>query len=469
MARFLDNNGLEHFWAKIKEKINTKQDALTAGNNIAIDNNVISAESTAKFSYNSSTYAEVDAAYNDGKSCEMVKIEDDGSLIVAKLMYGHIDEDVSDGSYYLFVTITAEGQIAGYIVWSDDTWSVATFGDDPYYQKAALVTSLTASSDHAHYPSAKAVYDALQSAGGGNVFLAEYNSTTFQAIRTAFAAKKIIFVYRSASGGGYYGYMTRCTAVKAYFTYVHDGVPTCLTCTNADVWTYYAIPLLKQSDLVTSLSDASDDTHVPSAKCVYDAIQSASGAVDSVNGKTGTVVLTANDVGAAKTEHKHTLDDLGSFQPVELTMKPNTYVETNGTEKTYTGWTSTDFIPVEPGKRYQLYWNVESKWCCWYKSDQSFLSQVKFSVGMNDIFAPENAAFLRVSNNNGAMATLTVRAFQGGLEMVKTVNGISPDSNGNVALSIPSLDGYATEAYVDNAITAAIGNIDNLVGSGVIA
>lgn len=33
--------------------------------------------------------------------------------------------------------------------------------------------------------------------------------------------------------------------------------------------------------------------------------------------------------------------------------------------------------------------------------------------------------------------------------------------------SVPS--GYATEAYVDSAISAAIGNIDNLVGSGVIA
>lgn len=157
---------------------------------------------------------------------------------------------------------------------------------------------------------------------------------------------------------------------------------------------------------------------------------------------------TAAEVGAAESVHRHTLDDIGSFQPLELTLKPNTYVETNGPETHYSGWTSTDFIPVEPGKRYQLYWNLTSSYCCWYKSDKSFLSQVTFNNGMTDVFPPANAAFLRVSNRDAAMATLTVSTAQG-LELVKSVNGISPDSNGNVAVPIPSLDGYATEAYVN--------------------
>lgn len=34
--------------------------------------------------------------------------------------------------------------------------------------------------------------------------------------------------------------------------------------------------------------------------------------------------------------------------------------------------------------------------------------------------------------------------------------------------AIPSLTGYATEAYVDSAVAAAIGNVDSLIGSGVI-
>lgn len=223
--------------------LGNKQDALTAGNNVTIVNNVISAESTAKFSYGASTYEDVDDAYNDGKSCEMVKIEDDGSLVVAKLMYGYIDEDDPDGSYYVFVTITDEGQISGYYLWSDDSWSAASFTNTPYYQKAALVTSMTAASDHAHYPSAKAVYDALQSAGGGDILVAEYNSTTFATIQAAYNAGKAIFVYRS----GYFGCMTRFTASKVYFTYVYEGTPTSVTCTSADAWMYYAVPVLRET------------------------------------------------------------------------------------------------------------------------------------------------------------------------------------------------------------------------------
>lgn len=281
----------------LEEALEDKQDALTAGNNVTIVNNVISAESTAKFSYGASTYEDVDAAYNDGKSCEMVKIEDDGSLVVAKLMYGYIDEDIPDGSYYLFVTITAEGQIVGYYLWSDDLWAEASFTDDPYYQKAALVTSLTASSDHNHYPSAKAVYDALQSAGGGNVLVAEYNSTTFATIQAAYNAGKAIFVYRS----GYLGYMTRFTSSKVYFTYVYEGTPTSVTCTSANAWMYYSIPLLRQTVIVTELSAASDDTHVPSAKCVYDAIQSAGGGWPS-----GLPLPTAGGYGYAESDGEPT-------------------------------------------------------------------------------------------------------------------------------------------------------------------
>ena len=42
-SNFLDKSGLSHFWQKIKEMIQGKQDKLTAGNNITIENNVISA------------------------------------------------------------------------------------------------------------------------------------------------------------------------------------------------------------------------------------------------------------------------------------------------------------------------------------------------------------------------------------------------------------------------------------------
>lgn len=52
-SNFLDKTGLSHFWQKIKEMIQGKQDALTAGRNILIENNVIS----ANVEMNLSTYA----------------------------------------------------------------------------------------------------------------------------------------------------------------------------------------------------------------------------------------------------------------------------------------------------------------------------------------------------------------------------------------------------------------------------
>ena len=42
-SNFLDKSGLSHFWQKIKEMIQGKQDKLTAGTGITIENNVISA------------------------------------------------------------------------------------------------------------------------------------------------------------------------------------------------------------------------------------------------------------------------------------------------------------------------------------------------------------------------------------------------------------------------------------------
>lgn len=58
-----------------------------------------------------------------------------------------------------------------------------------------------------------------------------------------------------------------------------------------------------KSNLVTTISAQSTDYQYPSAKCVYDAIENISpgggdSPVQSVNGKTGAVVLDAEDVGA---------------------------------------------------------------------------------------------------------------------------------------------------------------------------
>lgn len=60
-------------------------------------------------------------------------------------------------------------------------------------------------------------------------------------------------------------------------------------------------------------------------------------------------------------------------------------------------------------------------------------------------------------NDNGAMKQVAANEF--GLGTVKTVNGVEPDENGNIVVEVPSVDGLATEEYVDE-------KVDGLGGSG---
>ena len=60
--KYLDKNGLTYFYGKVKDEIDTKQDTLTAGTNITIQNNVISA--TGGGSVDVATTSEVDAIFD---------------------------------------------------------------------------------------------------------------------------------------------------------------------------------------------------------------------------------------------------------------------------------------------------------------------------------------------------------------------------------------------------------------------
>ena len=48
MSGFLDKTGLAHLWEKMKSALSDKQDKLTAGTGITIQDNVISAEASSK-------------------------------------------------------------------------------------------------------------------------------------------------------------------------------------------------------------------------------------------------------------------------------------------------------------------------------------------------------------------------------------------------------------------------------------
>ena len=63
--KYLDNNGLTYFWGKVKDELDNKQDTLTAGANITITNNVISATGGGSGSVDIATTNEVDAIFDD--------------------------------------------------------------------------------------------------------------------------------------------------------------------------------------------------------------------------------------------------------------------------------------------------------------------------------------------------------------------------------------------------------------------
>lgn len=62
--KYLDNNGLAYFWGKVKDELDDKQDTLTAGTNITIENNVISA-SGGGGSVDIATNNEIDAIFDE--------------------------------------------------------------------------------------------------------------------------------------------------------------------------------------------------------------------------------------------------------------------------------------------------------------------------------------------------------------------------------------------------------------------
>jgi hypothetical protein len=144
-------------------------------------------------------------------------------------------------------------------------------------------TSLSSSSDDTHYPSSKCVYDAINDSGF--ITNTDYATTT---------TGGVIKLGSNAS--------------------IHNGVIIALAGTADTLWNrtapnyfasfdnvYYAIT----SHIDTSLSSSSDDTHYPSSKCVYDAINDAIGSVTGISyeivqtlpqtGSTGVIYLISNN------------------------------------------------------------------------------------------------------------------------------------------------------------------------------
>lgn len=94
--KYLDNNGLAYFWGKVKDELDDKQDTLTAGTNITIQNNVISATGGGG-SVDIATTAEVDAIFDTQDTTSVFLLATSSTWSSDPYCYVWVDGQTSSG------------------------------------------------------------------------------------------------------------------------------------------------------------------------------------------------------------------------------------------------------------------------------------------------------------------------------------------------------------------------------------
>ena len=149
-----------------------------------------------------------------------------------------------------------------------------------YEVKSNKVTSLSSSSTDKQYPSAKCVYDALQSSGGSDIFICTYGETTAQQIYDAIGNGLIPVL--SDNGAMYTisfadvdGYPTNYRYLFNIISYVEGseilGYAECKYNNGTDSWdndTAFTV----DTSLAAPITSSSTDEEIPTSKAVYDAV-----------------------------------------------------------------------------------------------------------------------------------------------------------------------------------------------------
>lgn len=121
---------------------------------------------------------------------------------------------------------------------------------------------------------------AIQKGGGGgggeaDIFVAEYNETTFQVIRNALNAGKLCIVKRNvitSVGNVTYYYVPLEDSPDAYFfsAIIGNTQETVRVKSTGNEWSMTSVTLQEESNLVGEITSQSTNTKYPSAKAVYD-------------------------------------------------------------------------------------------------------------------------------------------------------------------------------------------------------
>lgn len=103
------------------------------------------------------------------------------------------------------------------------------------------------------------------------LFVATYNTTTYNEVLTAYNAGKIIFVVNNTTKRTYgLNYFTGSPTNSFKFSSYENGNQYICTISETDGWVQSSITLEETSNKVTSISSSSTNTQYPSAKLLYD-------------------------------------------------------------------------------------------------------------------------------------------------------------------------------------------------------
>ena len=95
----------------------------------------------------------------------------------------------------------------------------------------------------------------------------------------------------------------------------------------------------------------------------------------------------------------------GDYQSLDLDLIANTYIDGNGVEQTYNGWSSTDYLDID-GQSTIFVCGTTGQYNAWYDSSKQFIQSV--TVGAGVLAVPSGAKYIRISDNTATMANVYV-------------------------------------------------------------
>lgn len=268
------------------------QPLLTAGQGITIENNVISATGGGSITVDtaldsgSTNPVQNKVIYNKIDEVEEVTAAGFNALNdkinpTVELTQAQYDALVSGGTVdpntYYIITDAQGVDISNYWT-SAQTNSAINAAVSNKVDKSAVTSSVTSASTDTEIPTAKAVFDAVEQGGGGSITIdpslnsGSTNAVANSAITNAFNTYTI---YKNTDNGET-RYFYWSTPKKPYGDNIINNFSIngrCpLTKTNGSNTYIDKFNLVETSAVTSSVTSASTDSQIPTAKAVYDAI-----------------------------------------------------------------------------------------------------------------------------------------------------------------------------------------------------